>query len=111
MNNLKNIIKELKFNRLSDEEKYLYNIFIDLKYIIDSDNFILYQLNDNTIFKYDNTQNIMWCNGNIFKNYFYLYNDNKQNFLLLNKYINIYLNIWNMKVLTIPESILNKKQM
>lgn len=109
MNNIKEIIRKLKINRLSPPERYLYDIFNDLNTVIEYDGVISYKYKNIVVFKYDIENNYLWCNNKILKEYFIHYNRNEydENFNILEKYIKEYLNCYDVKILSIPQSLIN----
>lgn len=111
MVSLKEIIRKLKINRLSPTERFLYDIFTDLNTVIEYNGVISYKSNGNVLFKYDPDTNILWCNNKVFREYFIHHNRNEydENFIILEKYIKMYLNYYDVKILSIPESLINKE--
>lgn len=60
---IKNIIKHIKFNRMSDEQKYIINILINCKLYLHKNypNSIFYMYNDKLLFELDIENNTFRC--------------------------------------------------
>lgn len=60
---IKNTIKYIKYNRMSDEQKYVFNILINCKSYLHKDypNCIFYMYNDKLLFELDIENNTFRC--------------------------------------------------